>query len=200
MTKLSATFAEAAMIDTVAHWFDLAIALLQTENSQLHVQTWLKRLVRQGTIDAVRVIEWANRGSADADIALRQVASEMLDSGETPPKSITGYAVLALNKPPVARRKGGDAVDDLLRNQAISVIVSKAVEHWHPHLPLSRSHHSKALKQSPSACSIVSTALAKHRINVGERRVEKIFNEFADLLPAHRAWQASLVSASNRAL
>ena len=196
MTHLPAAVDENAMVELVAHWFDLAAELLPTESSRRYMQALLKRLIRQGTIGAARVIAWANDGWADADIALRQICSEMIDRGEELPKTLGGYSVIALNRPPVARRKGGDAVDNWLRDQCITVLVSVAVERWYPHLPLTRNRASK----KPSACSVVSEALIKRRINIGERRVEKIFKEYADLLPAHHAWQASLLSASNTAL
>ena len=195
MRQLPVTVDENVMVETVAHWFDLAAELLSTENSRRYMQAQLKRLIRQGTIEAARVIAWANDGWADADIALRQLCSEMIDRGEELPKTLGGYSVMALNRSPVARRKGGDAVDNWLRDQCIAVVVSVAVERWYP-LPLTRNRASK----KPSACSVVSQALIKRRINIGERRVEKIFKEYADLLPAHHAWQASLLSASNAAL
>jgi len=195
MTQLPMTVDENVMVETVAHWFDLAAELLSTENSRRYTQAQLKRLIRQGAIEAARVIAWANDGWADADIALRQPCSEMIDRGEELPKTLGGYSVTALNRAPVARRKGGDAVDNWLRDQSITVLVSVAVERWYP-LPPTRNRASK----KPSACSVVSQALIKRRINIGERRVEKIFKEYADLLPIHNAWQASLLSASNAAL
>jgi hypothetical protein len=196
MAELPATISEAEMIDTVAHWFDLFTKLLTTESSRLYTQIWLKRLVRQGTIPTVRVIQWANEGHADADIALRQVVAEMLDQSERPPATIAGYAAQALNRQPVTRRRGGDAADNLLRNQVIAFCVAKAIEFWHPHLPMSRHRGSK----SPSACSVTSAALVKRRINIGEHRVEKIYRDLADLLPGHQTWRASLLSDSNPTL
>ena len=104
MSRLPATIDEAKMIDTVAHWLDLVAVTLQTENSRLHVQTVLKRMIRQGTVSTLRVIEWAEReSSVDADIALRQVASEMLDNHELLPATIAGYVAKALNSVPVPR-------------------------------------------------------------------------------------------------
>ncbi|WOH60935.1 hypothetical protein [Bradyrhizobium sp. BWC-3-1] len=178
------------MIDTVAHWFDLAHELLQTEASHRYLQARLKALIRLGTIPTVKVIRWANDGVADAEIALLQVAGEMIDRGERLPATIAGYAVQHLGKPSATRRKGRDAADNWLRDQAIAAVVAKAVEHWHPDLPMSRNRAS----QWPSACSVVSAALIRRRINVTEKRVEQIFCQLADLLPAHHAWRAALPS------
>jgi hypothetical protein len=194
MSRLPATIDEAKMIDTVAHWLDLVAVTLQTENSRLHVQTVLKRMIRQGTVSTLRVIEWAEReSSVDADIALRQVASEMLDNHELLPATIAGYVAKALNRPLPARPRK-DPVDNLLRDQAIAVVVSVAIQRWHPYLPFTRNRASK----SPSACSVGSAALIKRRVNIGERRVEKICQNLFELLPAHSAWLASL-SASDPA-
>jgi hypothetical protein len=196
-TKLPQTFAEAIeaeMIGVVAHWFDLARVLLQTENSHLYMQARLKALIRQGTIPTVKVIGWANDGAADAHIALMQVAGEMYDRREQPPLVLAGYYhSAALGKPP-PRRKGRDAADNWLRDQCIAVLVALAVERWHPHLPMSRNRASRW----PSACSLVSAVLVRRQVNVSERRVEKISQQLAELMPAHNAWRAHLLaSASN---
>jgi hypothetical protein len=196
MTQLPATFVEAEAVDAVAHWFDLTDAMLRTENSRLVMRAYLKRLIRQGTIPTLRVIGWANSGSEEADKALREIAAEMLDAGESPPANIRYYAASALIQPSqVKRGKGNDAAENWLRDQCIAVIVSAAIERWYPYLPVSRNRASR----KPSACSVVSAALVRRGINIGTRRVEKIYKEYADLLPAHRAWQLSL-SPSNAAI
>jgi hypothetical protein len=188
MTQLPATLVEAEMVKTIAHWLDLADVMLRTENSRRLMLSHLKQLIRQGTIPALRVISWANSGHEVADIALREIAAEMLDRGEDPPATIRYYAAHALTTAPVKRGKGKDAVANWLRDTCIAIVVSVAVERWHPYLPLTRNRASK----KPSACSLVSAALGLRRINVSERRVEKIHSEHAHLLLIHRDWQASL--------
>lgn len=194
IAEAEASISEAEMIGVVGRWFDLASVLLPAENSHLRMQNQFKALIRQGTIPAVKVIGLANDGVADAHIALLQVAAEMIDRGERPPATIAGYAVQHLGKPLPPRRKGRDAADNWLRDQCIAVCVALAVEHWHPNLPMSRNRAS----QWPSACSLVSEVLVRRRINVSERRVEKIFRQLAELMPVHQAWRAQLLtSASN---
>jgi hypothetical protein len=192
--EAEASLHEADMINAIAHWADLVTELLQTEASHLYMQNRLMALVRRGTIPTVKVIGWANDGATDAHIALLQVAAEMMDRGEQLPATLAGYAIQHLGKPTRPRRKGRDAADNWLRNQIVAVLVALAVERWHPHLPTSRNRSSRR----PSACSLVSAALIRRRINVSERRVEKIFQVFAELMPVHRAWRAHLLaSASN---
>jgi hypothetical protein len=139
IVEAQAALIEAEMIGVVSHWFDLITELLQTEASHLYMQARLKALIRQGTIPTVQVIGWANEGAADADIALRQVAAEMIDKAEQLPATLAGYAVQHLGKPPPSRRKGRDGVDNWLRDQCIAVLVAMAVERWHPQLPMSRN-------------------------------------------------------------
>lgn len=194
IAEAEASLRDAEKIGVVSHWFDLVTELLQKESSHLYMQARLKALIRQGTIPTVKVIGWANDGAADADIALRQVAAEMIDRGEQLPATLAGYAAQHLGNPPTLRRKGRDAADNWLRDQCIAVLVALAVERWHPHLPMSRNRASSW----PSACSLVSTVLVRRRINVSERRVEKISHQLAELMPAHNAWRAHFpTSASN---
>lgn len=188
IAEAEASLIEAEMIGVVSHWFDLAHELLSTEASHRYTQARMKALIKQGTIPTVKVIGWANDGVADAHSALLQVAAEMMDRGEQLPATIAGYAIQHLGKPLPPRRKGRDAADNWLRDQAIAGVVALAVERWHPQLPMSRNPASSW----PSACSLISASLARRGIKVSEKRVEKIFHQFADLLPAHRAWQAEL--------
>ncbi|MCK1303891.1 MULTISPECIES: hypothetical protein [unclassified Bradyrhizobium] len=179
------------MIGVVSHWFDLAHELLQKESSHHYTQAKMKALIWEGTIPTVKVIGWAHQGAADAHIALLEVAAEMMDRGDELPRTIAGYAIQYLGKPPPSRAKGRDAADNWLRDQCIAVLVALAVERWHPHLPMSRNPTSNW----PSACSLVSAALRRRGIKVKEKRVEQIFCQLADLLPAHRAWQAGLLAS-----
>lgn len=195
MTQLPATLDETDVVNTITHWLDLNDVMLRTENSRLVMRAYLKRLVREGTIPSLRVIGWANSGVEEAAIALREIAAEMLDRGEELPANIRYYAADSLVGSPVKRSKGHDATDNWLRDQCIAIVVAVGIERWHSHLKLSRNRTSN----KPSICSAVSAALVRRGINIGERRVEKIYREFVDLLPAHRAWQLSL-SASNAAL
>ncbi|MBR0877761.1 hypothetical protein ACVMGC_007944 [Bradyrhizobium barranii subsp. barranii] len=191
IAEAEASLLEADMIGVVSRWFDLVSALLQTESSHLYTQAQLKAMIRRGTIPTVTIIGWANDGAADAHAALLQVAAEMIDHGEQLPATIAGYAIQHLGKPPKPRRKGRDAADNLLRDQCIAVLVALAIERWHPQLPMSRNPAS----DWPSACSLVSSTLQRRGIQVKEKRVEQIFGELADLLPAHRAWQAALLAS-----
>jgi hypothetical protein len=168
----------------------LTDAFLRTENSRPVMLSRLKRLIRQGTIPSLKVIRWAHAGAEVAHTALCEVAAEMLNQGEDQPANIRYYAAHALTSAPPKRGKGGDEVENWLRDQCIAIVVSVVVEHWHPHLSLTRNRASK----KPSACALVSDALVRRGINIGERRVEKIYKEYADLLLIHLDWQARLAA------
>jgi hypothetical protein len=186
---LPETFAEAEMIETTAHWLDLVAANLSTKSSHGFLRARLKTLIRQGTIPAVRVIEWANAGVVDCDEALREVSAEMLDHGEEIPNTIRGYMAQALLKDRGPHGKDAGRIEiatgNWLRDQCIAVVVSMIVERWNLRVTRGRASHR------PSACSVMSAALVKRGIIMGEHRVEAIHKSLADLLVQHRARVAS---------
>jgi hypothetical protein len=187
---LPETFAEADMIETTAHWLDLVAANLSTESSHRFLRARLKTLIRQGTVPAVRVMEWAKEGIVDADEALREVSAEMLDHGEEIPNTLRGYmaqALLRKDRGPHNKDAGRIevATGNWLRDQCIAVVVSMIVERWNLRVTRGRASHR------PSACSVMSAALVKRGIIMGEHRVEAIHKSLADLLVQHQAWLAS---------
>ena len=189
--KLIDAEVEAQMVSTVTHWLGIAADLLRSENSRKYIRARLKTLIRQGTLDCVKVVEWANGGVTDCDEALRITAAEMLDRGEPIPATIRAYIAGALLRDRGPRGKSSAraevAADNWLRDQVIAVMVAVAAEEWAPHLKATRSRAS----HRPSACSIVSAALVKHGISLGERRVEALYHSFSPLLVQHQAWLRS---------
>src|SRR5262245_39228599 len=157
--NLPATFVEADMIETTAHWLDLVAANLSTESSHRFLRARLKTLIRQGTVPAVRVMEWAKEGIVDADEALREVSAEMLDHGEEIPNTIRGYMAQVLLKDRGPHGKDAGRIEiatgNWLRDQCIAVVVSMIVERWNLRVTRGRASHR------PSACSVMSAALVK---------------------------------------
>ena len=134
----------------------------------------------------MQVIAAARSGNRDADLALREVAAEMLDRGQLPPTLLRAYAQEALLQPPVTYPQGRNIGDTWSRDLTIAGLVGTASRSWN--LPITRSHHSKNPHRL-SACYLVAKALGRHGINVSERRVEKIFH--AQMKNAERLEQLS---------
>src|SRR6516164_4593415 len=65
---------EPELIAQAAHWLSLVGARVTSEISRQCMVEYVKKLLRSGTMAAVKVIKWANDGEAIADQALREVA------------------------------------------------------------------------------------------------------------------------------
>jgi hypothetical protein len=188
MHKLIDREIEGRMVETVAHWLDLATDLMRAESSRKFIRSKLKQLIRSGTIDCVKVIEWASAGIVDADEALREVAAEMLDHGEPIPATIRAYVAGALLKDrgPHGKNAGRAEVacDLWLRDQVIAVMVAVAIEEWSPHLRATRNRAS----HRASASSVVAAALLLRGVVIGERRVEAVYKSLSGLLVQHQVF------------
>jgi hypothetical protein len=165
------------MIDTVGHWIDLVAQMLTTEAAHLVLRRHIREIVRQGTIPTMQVIEAAEAGHQDADLALRELAAEYLSRREEMPTELANYVQRALLQPPVTYPPGRNIADTWMRDVGVATLVLLAVERWRPHLPATRNRASKRL----SACYVVSIALVKRGHNVGERQVERIFGSHGRL-------------------
>jgi hypothetical protein len=169
MTKLPATSDAADMVSTVRHWVDLVGEFMTAEAGRRVLRSYIRDMLRRGTIPTMQVIAAAEAGHQDADMALREVAAEYIDRREEMPTEVANYVQRALVMPPVTYPPGRNLADTWLRDVCIAVLVRLAVERWD--LPATRSRASKR----PSACSVVTRALT--RLNITTRRVEKIYGE-----------------------
>ncbi len=174
--NLPAAPLETEIAATLDHWIDLVAEALTTDAARTLLRAHIRERVRQGTIPTMQVIEAARAGHEDADAALRELAAEMLDHGEMPPAALRTYAQEALVRPPTTYPRGRNLTDFWLRDVAIAVIVAMGVERWSS-LPPTRNRASKR----PSMCGLVSLALGRRHISVGERRVEKIYADHGKL-------------------
>ena len=174
MTKLP-TLAQTeidAMVETVAHWVDLVAAALTSEVGHLRLRNDIRELLRQGTIETLKVIAAAEQGHQDADLALRELGAEMLDRGEMPNATLRGYLVKALVMAPVTFPPGRNIADTWVRDIGISVLVALAMVRW-AHLKATRNPASKR----PSASAIVALALTKRGHPMSEWQVGRIYGD-----------------------
>jgi hypothetical protein len=181
--KLPVSYSEAVMIETVGHWLDLVDKLVNKEASHQYTLVLLKRLIRQGVVQTDRVIEWAETGAALPDRALREVAAEMLEHGQKPPASITSHVTKSLLRAPKKRRGRFDEADNWLRDQCYATIIAMAQETW------LIDYTRNSASDGPSACSVLSAALAARGITLKERRLAQIFERYREFLFLHRNWR-----------
>jgi hypothetical protein len=165
------------MVNTVAHWVDVVGAMLTSDAGHLLLRNHIRRMLREGAIETLKVIAAAEQGHRDADLALRELGAEMLDRGEMPNATLRSYLVKALVMAPVMypEGEGRDIADNWTRNVGIAVMVSLAMAQWHL-----KRNRNPATKR-PSASTIVALALRKRGHPLTEWQVGRIAGDLDKL-------------------
>jgi hypothetical protein len=186
---LPMTFAEgeeAAIIDQLAHWFDLVSAFTTSEAGQRIVQNDLCRQLHAGkaaTLPTAEVIAMADAGHVPAKLSLRSYAATLIDQGRESEllAQTRGYVVKALLEPIVGYPRGYSktVIDNFGRDIAISVLVDMAVERWP--LPTRRAAHFVAL------------VLRKRGMALGAQQVRRIHRDRKTLATRLAAFMTSAV-------
>jgi hypothetical protein len=173
MTNLPATFIEAEAVDTIVGWIDVVREKLTSDAARRALREHIReRLFRQEAIPRMQVIAAAEAGNRDADLALRELATEYISRRVEMPTELANYVQRALMHPPVSDPPGRNIADTWSRDIVIAILVQLTMVTWG--VPATRSHHSKKSGRL-SACRLVAVALGRRKHNLTERRVEKIF-------------------------
>ena len=167
------TLLVAEAVDTIAGWIDRVKDKLESETGRQVLRTTIVEKLRAGAVSRIKVIAAAEAGHQDADLALREFAAECISRRQEMPTELAAFVQKALLQPPVSYPSGRNLADTWMRDIGIAVLVQLTMDRWR--LPKSRSHISKNPERL-SACYLVGLALVRHGINLGERRVEKIFD------------------------
>jgi hypothetical protein len=164
--------AEQKMIEIVA---DQLTPKVQEWMSATATEAWLEATLldylRQGLIEALDIIEIADKGDPIADAVLRKHIAELTDANIDPGKTLAAYGVKSLLRGPVVRGQGHFWSENWRRDIAISCLVFLAEQQFG--LKPTRNRKQR-LRGEPSASSVASGALGKIRINVTEKTVEGI--------------------------
>jgi hypothetical protein len=169
MTQLPMGFSEAEAVNEVASW----VAAIQEKMTASYSRAWLEATLRdhlqRGLVEMLQVIQSADDGDDIADAALRRVDAEMRERNEEPSATLKAYGIKAAMRGPVTRGRGHQWYDDWRRNLGIVILVYLTQERFG--LKPTRNREQRR-RQQPSASSIVAAALGRHRISIGEKRIE----------------------------
>jgi hypothetical protein len=153
-----------------------AIEVIREKMESDSTREWLTLALcdhlERSLIEDLQVIEWADAGDNIADAALCRVYAEKRNRHEQPTVAVEFYALRALARGPLQRRRGNLWYDDWRRNIAIALLVYLTADHYG--LAPTRNREQRRRRQ-PSASSIVSDALGRHGINIADKRVENIY-------------------------
>ena len=159
------------MVDTVAHWVDVVGAMLTSDAGHLLLRNHLRKMLREGVIETLKVVTAAEQGHQDADLALRELGAEMLDCGGMPNATLRSYLVKALVTAPVTYPQGRNLADTWVRDIGIAIMVSMALMQWPSYLK--KATRNPATKR-PSASTIVALGLRKRGHILTEWQVGRI--------------------------
>ena len=177
MSKLPVHIDEKAAVDIIVGWIDQVAERLKSERGHRDMRDRIRdRLLRQEAVPRMQVIAAAEGGNLDADLAVRELATEYISRREEMPTELANFVQRALFRPPASRRQGRDTADSWERDIGLAAIVGVALLSW-PQVPLTRNRASRR----PSICFWVSLALTKRGHPIGERQVERIYREHGKL-------------------
>ena len=157
---------------TLEHWYELVGGLMTSDAGRRIVREDIGRGLAAGTLETAWVIEAANAGHQDADLALRVYAATYADQGRWNelPAQVQGYAVGALQRAPTTYPRGKNYIDTWTRDIGIAVMVKLAGARWA--LPATRSRSTEA----PSASYFVSLMLRARGVGLREQQVSRIYS------------------------
>jgi hypothetical protein len=171
MTNLPAPLVEHNAIEVIQYMFERMQEHLTADASRRMLRAYIREQIKKGAVPTMRVVEAADNGDTDCDLALRELIAEMVNNDELPPVLLRAYLQKALFRPPAPYQPGRYFLDTWNRDIGISILVSMTAEMFN--LPISRNRASKR----HSACSLVAEVLPRNGHNVGERQVERIHRE-----------------------
>ena len=174
--------ADEARVAIYCDWIDQLGERLKSDWGRQRLREYIRQKLAQGTLPTMDVIAAARAGNEDADIALRELAVEMLDRGEMPPAALRAYTMEVLRRGPAAVSQGRVFADDFARDLAIAAMVTLAAHCWDD-LRATRNLASK----KHSCASLLSIALNRKGHPLSEARVNKIHgsrNQIAEGLSA----------------
>jgi hypothetical protein len=153
-------------------------AKMDAEFSQIWLERTLEDYLRQGLIPTLQVIEDARKGDEIADRVLRRVGAQMLDAGQGELDrngALRSYCEEALVRNPITRGPGRAAwYENWRRDIGVACLVFFAVERLSG-LDLKPTRRPNVPTSKPSAAFIVSKALERAGIKIGEGRVNNIW-------------------------
>jgi hypothetical protein len=142
--------------DTTKEW------LIETMSQQL----------QRGELTSLQVKQWAEQDEDEiADEALRRAYADIRNRRQEPDVVHEAYVIESLKRGPIGRGQGNTWFDNWRRDLGITILVYLTRRHFG--LPRTRNREGRR-RDDPTACTVVSAALARFGINMTDKTVENI--------------------------
>jgi hypothetical protein len=187
--QLPSTLIEAEALQFAREWIsraqegkflDLGYPPLHRDAGRALARRMIKQYALMHPFNMTSVVDAAWVGCNDADLALRELAAEMLDCKEQLPAVLAAYTIKLLHPSP--RLRGQKKATNLLQDITIATLIMVLIEQFG--LKPTRSQIGR--KQRPSACSVVADVMAEAGLHRGtEGAVQQIWRHYSPaILPS----------------
>jgi hypothetical protein len=162
----------------------IKVALVHHQLTEQFSREWLESTLRRHLrgIDvpddrrltlAIKAVEAADAGDEITDTVLREVGSELIErpTGRPGDGQILAYLQRAVRRERNKRKRGRTWYDDWYRNIAICILVDLACREFD--VAPTRNRECRRGNQRPSGISLVVAALARNKIHIEERTVQR---------------------------
>jgi hypothetical protein len=184
MTGLPATIVEAEALAFAQDW----IAWHRDSDGLFHpnaAAVWgtslMKQYAQSHPFGADDVVYFAEHGSKEADLALRELIAEYTDRGEPLTAILRAYNIRLINPSNRPRKHGAGRAENFIRDMGVWFLVEALIIKCG--LRPTQHTNRKTKLRPPSASSIAAAALSSAGINIplGPKGVERIWSRY---LPA----------------
>jgi hypothetical protein len=154
---------KAKVVDIVCSYLDAVREMITSEASWQRLQDFFyEAMLGRHTLDAAKVIAWADAGHPAADRAVRRYIAEMVDQGRESELlvQVRAYIVKTMLQP---------FLQNHMRDIWIPLVVRRVAKSTG--LPATRSASTK----EPSAAFLLAAGLKKRGFKVKEREVNRIY-------------------------
>ena len=181
MTQLPATMVEVEALIFAREWIAQARepnGIFHPNAEEIYETLSMKQWAQSHPFHADDIVYFANNGSREADLALRELIAEYTDRGEPLTAILGAYNIRLINR---GRRRPGPAkAANFMRDLGITMLVYSLVERF------KLSAYRNTESRRPSASSVAAKALTEAGIGVllTFKGVEKVLRRYLPVLAA----------------
>ncbi len=140
---------------------------------------FMKRWALFSTFACDEIVYFAEKGSVEADLALREIIAERTDRNEPLTAVLRAYNIRLINPSRSPKTPGPTRAGNFMRDMGIVCLVTALIERFGLK-PARNSASRRSGSSRPSACSIAAQALSEAKLGMWfeEKAVEHIWRRY----------------------
>jgi hypothetical protein len=191
---LPATFNEALEVQALAFaraWITQnsgPLGIFHPDAEIVYGKQMMKRAAQYHPFFADDIVYFAEKGSEQADLALRELIAEYTDRREPLTAVLAAYNIRLLN-PSMRKKPGQKKAGHFVRDIGIVLMVKELTREFHlsPNVKTLSGNRIDGAPGRPTACSIAAAALTEAGIGVamGFKNVERVWHRYLPIVSGH---------------